>query len=127
MHGIKHGMIHRPTLLMTKSLEEDRAALKLFRGGTLAPLTNIAPTTIIDVARPSASGLKLIAMRLEVPQRQFQAGDSWLGERKRVAELHGSQSVTDEFRQSAAPGELSKQGQYEALAPGSRVSRDFDE
>jgi hypothetical protein len=24
---------------MTKSLEEDRAALKLFRGGTLAPLT----------------------------------------------------------------------------------------
>jgi two-component system sensor histidine kinase ChvG len=37
-------MIHRPTLLMTKSLEEDRAALKLFRGGTLAPLTlKLAP------------------------------------------------------------------------------------
>jgi hypothetical protein len=52
MHGIKHGMIHRPTLLMTKSLEEDRAALKLFRGGTLAPLTmnRVPPTTKAFIA-----------------------------------------------------------------------------
>jgi hypothetical protein len=59
-------MIQRPTLLTAKSLEEDRASLKLFRGGTLAPLTLLyaAPATvagyyathgIAQIAMPSAT------------------------------------------------------------------------
>ena len=41
MHAFKHGMIiHRATLLSTKSPEEDRSPLKILRGGPVAPLTN---------------------------------------------------------------------------------------
>lgn len=51
MHGFKHGMIHRPTLLTAKSPEEDRALLKSFRGGPLAPLTSYLRSRINALPR----------------------------------------------------------------------------
>ena len=51
MHAFKHGMIiHRATLLSTKSPEEDRSPLKILRGGPLAPLTPDLDTLEVPAA-----------------------------------------------------------------------------